>query len=103
MVPTVATTAIGSNPAARSSAIAAASSVGPHAELRVAAIFRSDSWPSPSRMTALSIDECACSEQYTRTPGDVAAAGQPAACGPTGPAASRAAASACSVEIDAVS
>ena len=57
-------TASGSRPARRSSAMACDERVGPHAELaRLQESRRSASWPRPSRITALSTDECACSEQ----------------------------------------
>ncbi len=53
-------------------------------------------------MTALSIDECACSEQYTRSGFSSARPAMPASRTP-GTFASRAAARPCSVETDAVS
>ena len=63
---------------------------------------RTASWPRPSRMTALSTDECACSEQYTRSGRTSDRAASPR-CLTSSTACSRAAARPCSVEIDAVS
>ena len=63
VVPTVATTAIGVNPALRSSSIAAARASARIRNSASASIRRNPSCPSPSRITALSTDECACSEQ----------------------------------------
>ena len=54
----------GTMPAARSSAMAVAQRVRRASGTRASdGIFRSASWPRPSRITALSIDECAWSEQ----------------------------------------
>ena len=63
VVPTVATTAIGMIPAARSAAMAFASSSGRMRNSSSAGIRVSASWPRPSRITALSMEECACSPQ----------------------------------------
>ena len=50
--------------------MASRSAIDAHPESIVArGFFRSDSWPRPMAMTALSIDECAWSEQYTRRRG----------------------------------
>ena len=48
---------------ARSSSMARASASGRMRKSPSAGILRSASWPRPSRMTALSTDECAWSEQ----------------------------------------
>src|SRR4051812_24636355 len=63
VVPTVATTATGSQPAARSCAIASASASARMRNELSLAIFLSESCPRPSTMTALSMDECVWSEQ----------------------------------------
>ncbi len=63
VVPTVATTATGRKPAARSSAIAARSAPGGMRKLASHGMRRSASWPKPARITPLSMEECAWSEQ----------------------------------------
>ena len=62
VVPTVATTASGVTPRARSAAMASRRASGRIRNSSSAGIWDSASWPSPSVMIALSIDECACSE-----------------------------------------
>ena len=63
VVPMVATTATGVTPARRSSSIAARSASARMLNVASTAIFLNDDNPKPSVSTALSIDECACSEQ----------------------------------------
>ena len=62
VVPTVATTAIGSAPAARSAAIASPRASGRIRNWSSTGIFRMASMPSPSVITALSTEECDCAE-----------------------------------------
>src|SRR5258708_37854779 len=66
VVPTVATTQNGRHPLARSSSIAWASELGFIRNSESVPILRTPSCPIPRVMTALSIEECACSEQYNR-------------------------------------
>ena len=63
VVPTVATTAIGSRPAPRSSAIATRRASARIENRSSTGMRRIASRPRPSVSTALSIDECVCSEQ----------------------------------------
>ncbi len=97
----VATTASGTTPAERSDAMARASASGSIRSSASVPIFVSDCCPSPMAMTALSTDECAWLEQYTRNAGR-SRPDRPRVRTPGTPA-SRAAASACIVEIEAVS
>jgi hypothetical protein len=103
VVPTVATQASGSRPAARSAAMAAASSAGRMRYASSVAIFTTLSSPSPSVSAPLSTDEWACSEQYTRSMGRSGRPAIPRARIASSGFASRAAARASMVEMDAVS
>ena len=69
VVPTVATTAIGLKPSARSAAIAASSSSGRMRNSASAFTRTTFSAPIPRVMAALSMLLCAHSEQYTRMRG----------------------------------
>ncbi len=60
-MPAVATTAIGSRPASRSLAMACASAGTDIRNSASLATRRTFSWPMPSTIAALSIDECAWS------------------------------------------
>ena len=62
VVPTVATTASGVTPRARSAAMASRSTSGRIRNSASAGMRASASWPSPRVMIALSIEEWACSE-----------------------------------------
>src|SRR6185369_490887 len=101
VVPTVATTQNGRHPLARSSSIARASDWGFIRNSESQAIFRTPSCPMPRVITALSIEECACSEQYKRN--RVFEALSPSSRIGSSATASRAAAIAQRLEIEAVS
>ena len=62
VVPSVATTAIGSRPASRSAAIAARSASGSSSKRSFVGIRTSASRPSPSVMHAFSIELCASAD-----------------------------------------
>ena len=62
VVPTVAQTATGRQPAARSSAMARASAAGSMRNSASVGIFRTASRPKPRMIAALSTEECACSD-----------------------------------------
>ncbi len=66
VVPTVATTAKGVHPLARSSAIARARAAGSMRYASSTGIFRNPSWPIPRTIAAFSTDEWVCSEAYIR-------------------------------------
>ncbi len=99
VVPTVATTQKGSIPAARSSSRAASSAAGSMRKRGSVGIFRTPETPIPRVMAALSMDECTSSEAYIRSGGAPASPRSRTA----GSAASRAAATAIRVEMEAVS
>jgi hypothetical protein len=63
VLPTVATTAIGQRRRPRDRRESPRRAARLHPELGVGRDARQRLWPRPSRMTALSTDECACSEQ----------------------------------------
>ena len=102
VVPTVATAAIGRKPAARSRVIASARRSGRMRKAPSVSMCTTFRWPSPSAIAPLSTDECDCVEQYTRIAGTSGRPARPRS-RTSSPAASRAAASASIVEMDAVS
>ena len=61
VVPAVATTAMGSRPWTRSSAISASSATGSMRNAASTGTLRKFASPRPRAMTALSTDECDCS------------------------------------------